>query len=366
MYSFLVLIGIIITTIYLALMYRNEAIMLLVFMEAAFFLVSIITILYRKYTVKAFVNIPIGISETNKENLVRIIVHNRGILPITRMRAYVEVENTITGEKKKNWMTLASTHDTETVFIQSIFFQEAGNYEIALKKVRIYDVTGLMYGRLKTNSVGKIQVMPKINDVIVRLTSAVKNFYGESEVYDEHNVGNDRNEIFDVREYRAGDRLQNVHWKMTAKEDELMVKENSLPKACPVILVLDLNAKKIKKNKEKMMNFAEVVASMSFSMMDAGCPHYVAWYDEATNDIIRVRVEDEESMFYFLGMLMNIKWANGEEDIVERYKDKYRAELYVWILSVNDKMEIRKGEELLGQIDGKAIKETLAQVELLL
>ena len=366
MFSFVVLFGIIIGTIYLALMYNNEAIMLLVFMEAAFFVVSLGFIFYRRLTLKARVNVPIGISETGKENLVRIEIINRSPIPVARMKALVQVENTVTKEMKKEWMKLAGTHDVETVFIQSLVFQSAGNYEITLNKLRIYDITGLLYGTMKMNSSGKIQVMPKIHDVIVQLTSAVKNFYGETEVYDEHNPGHDNSEIFDVREYINGDRLQNVHWKMTAKQDKLMVKENSLPKSCPVILVLDFEEKKLGKNKERGIHFAEVVSSLSFSMMDAGCPHYVAWYDDATNDIVRVRVDDEESMFYFIGMLMNIKWAKVDEDVVERYKDKYKAELYVWMLSLNERFELKKGEELLAQISEKELEESLSQVELLL
>ncbi len=366
MFSFLVLFGIIIGTIYVALMYNNEAIMLLVFMEAAFFLVSLGFIFYRRITLKARVNVPIGISETGKENLVRIEVVNTSPIPVARMKALLTVKNTVTGEKKTEWMKLAGTHDLETVFIQSLVFQSAGNYEITLNKLRVYEITGLLYGKMKIISSGKIQVMPRIHDVIVRLTSAVKNFHGETEVYDEHNSGQDNSEIFDIREYRNGDRLQNVHWKMTAKQDELMVKENSLPKSCPVIFVLDYEEKKLGRNRERAIHFAEVVSSISFSMMDAGCPHYVAWYDEATNDIIRVRVDDEESMFYFIGMLMNVKWTKVNEDVVELYKNKYKAELYVWMLSLNERFELKKGDELLAQISEKNLDEDLSQIELLL
>ncbi len=366
MFSFIVLFGAIIGTIYLALMYSNEAIMLLAFMEAAFFLVSLGFIIYRKTTLKAIVNVPIGISETGKENLVRIEVANKSPIPVGRMKAFVTVKNTVTGEKEKAWMKVAGTHDEKTVFVQSLVFQRAGNYEITLDKLRIYEMTGLLYGTMKTSSSGRIQVMPKMHDVIVRLTSAVKNFYGETEVYDEHNAGQDNSEIYDVREYRDGDRLQNVHWKMTAKQDELMVKENSLPKSCPVILVLDFDVRKAGNKKDRGIHYAEVVASLSFSMMDAGCPHYVAWYDETENDIIRVRVDDEESMFYFIGMLMNIRWTKVNEDVVERYRDKYKAELYVWLLSINERFELKKGEELLAQIDEKKLEESLSQVELLL
>lgn len=340
--------------------------MLLVFMEAAFFVVSLIFIIIGKRKVKAVIDVPITITETNKENMIKIMIENPWIFPIVRMKAFVVVIDTLTSRKNKRWMKLADITKGKTSFVHNVTFQKAGNYRIELKTIRIYDITGLMYGTIKVHDSGNIQVLPTIHEVIVRLSAAVKNFYGETEVYDEHKPGQDNSELFDVREYRAGDRLQNIHWKMTAKQDELMVKEHGLPKACPVVLILDFNQGKYVKNNRYTVGFLEIVASLSFSIMDAGCPHYVAWYDEDVKDIIRVRVDDEESLFYFISVLMNVRWCKTEENIMERYKEKYKAELYVWLLSLNEGLELKKGEELLTVISEEHIEEELQQIELLL
>ena len=100
-------------------------------------------------------------------------------------------------------------------------------------------MTGLLFFHVKCKSTGKIQILPELYEVPVFLTSATKNFYGESDLYDEQRSGYDKNEIFGIRTYQKGDRLQNVHWKLSAKQDELMVKEESLPKSCPVVLFLN-------------------------------------------------------------------------------------------------------------------------------
>lgn len=43
--------------------------------------------------------------------------------------------------------------------------------------------------------------------------------------------------------------------------------------------------------------FLTIAADLVYSMMDAGCPHYVAWQEET--EIKRLRVEDEESVYLF-------------------------------------------------------------------
>ena len=141
-----------------------------------------------------------------------------------------------------------------------------------------------------------------------------------------------------------------------------MVKEHSLPKACPVILFLSYQPKK----RRQLLNFMEVVASLSFSIMDAGCPHYVVWYDGAELDVKRLRVDDEESMFYMIGVLMKIRWVHCREDIKQRYRDKYRQDPYVWALTLDEKLQLYKEKELLTKYSAKQLKASLGQMELLL
>lgn len=364
MFSFVVLFAAILVTIYVAMMYESSAIMLLVYMEAALFLVSLCYLAYRRFTIKGKIDVPINISEIGKENLVKVIVKNRSILPINRMKAYVVVENTLNGSKKKTWMRLSEVSEGKNTYIKNVVFPTAGNYEITLKKLRLYDMTGLMYGDVPVKKMRRVQVMPKMHDVPVKLTLAIKNFYGEADVYDEHTAGHDNSELFQVREYQKGDRLQNVHWKMTAKQDEIIVRELSLPKACPVILFLDYHERK--KLRSKALAYMESVISISFSLMDAGCPHYVVWYAPDENDIKRVRVDDEETLFYFIGLIMKVKLETSKEPIYERYREKYRHEPYVWALSIDEYLQVKKGDELYATLSEKELAKSLSEMELLL
>ncbi len=364
--SFLVLGGSILVTGYFAMMYESAELMLLVYLQAALFVLSFFTVLFRKCTIRAELDVPVGIAEPEKENLVKLIVTNKGFLPLARMEALVTVEDVCTGRKIKDWMKVSSVLRGESTFVRSVAFSGTGTYKVRLKKLKVYDFTGLFSGKVRTKGEKKVQVMPRLHDIPVRLSLAVRNFFGEADVYDEESPGHDNSELFDVREYRAGDRLQNIHWKLTAKQDELMVKEHSLPKACPVVLFLDVHPSKRMRRMERMIPYLEAAASLVFSLTDAGCPHYVVWYDEKMQDIVRLRVDEEESLFYFLGILMEIVWKQPKEDIGLRYREKYKREPYVWALSLDEKLVLKKEETVLAQFSEKEIAQSLEQVELVL
>lgn len=48
------------------------------------------------------------------------------------------------------------------------------------------------------------------------------------EVYAVNQKGDDPSEIYDIHKYQEGDSLKNIHWKLSAKYQEVLVKENAL------------------------------------------------------------------------------------------------------------------------------------------
>lgn len=349
-------------TIYIAFMYESTAMMLLFYVEAALFAVAFFSLVFRCFKIRGHIEVPVGIAERDRESLVKLTLSNRCLLPVNRLQALVVVKDVMRGRKRRYRMTLPAVPKGESEYIRAVSFSGTGNYEIYLRSLKIYDISGIFSWSIPVKKQGAVQVMPELHDVPVKLTQATKNFYGEADVYDEKQPGHDKSELFQVREYRPGDRLQNVHWKLTAKQDELIVKEYSLPKSCPVILFLSYRPGR----KKQQLYFLETVASLSFSIMDAGCPHYVVWYDGSVSDVMRIRVDDEESLFFMIGMLMRVHWVRCREDIGQRYKEKYRQEPYVWALTVNEKLQLFKEKELLVKYSGRKLHTSLGQVELLL
>ena len=365
-YSFLLWLVAAATTVYFAFMYDSPAILLIAFLEVVYLDFSVVAVLFRKFTVRGELSVPIEISEVGKENLVKVIVTNKSRLALRRAKVRLAVKDTISGHVERSWMKLPILFHGEQNFVRNVAFPGAGNYEITLEKIRVYDPTGLMFGTVRVRSTASVLVMPVLHDVSVHLTGAVKMFYGESDVYDQHSPGYDRTELFRVREYQKGDRLQNVHWKLTAKQDELMVKDGSLPLSCPIVLVLKAFPRKKREQKAHVVSYLEAAASLSYSLVEAKCPHFVVWYDESEKDIVRLRVDDDESLFYFIGVLMRIKWARPAEDVSDWYREKYRMEHYVWMLSLEDDLTLKKGDDVLAKLAQTDINEALSQLELLL
>ena len=350
--------------VYMGWIYESIGFMTLAYMAAVLFVLAFFVTIYRKYTITGKMKVPIGISEIGKPNIIKITVTNKSFIPVSRMKAMILVEDTLTKKKKKYVLKLPAIPKGVHTFESSVILNAEGNYEITLKKLRVYDFTGLLYGNVKVAKTKVIQIMPKLIDVPITLTESTKNFYGEADVYEDNRAGHDNSELFQVREFKAGDRLQNIHWKMSAKQDELMVKEHSMPKSCPVVLFLDYKGSK--KYNKNMTAFMQIAFSISFSLMDAGCNHYVAWYNKEDSDLIRVRIDGDESFYYYIELVMKNKWMANAEDISVRYKDKYGMEPYVWKLALDESLELKKQDETIMKYSLKDLEKEISSGEILL
>ena len=71
--------------------------------------------------------------------------------------------------------------------------------------------------------------MPKHIENIGIPNLSVVNKFLDSDRFSDEKPGDDPSEIFDIREFKDGDRLNSIHWNLTVKTGKIMVKDFSFP-----------------------------------------------------------------------------------------------------------------------------------------
>lgn len=80
---------------------------------------------------------------------------------------------------------------------------------------------------------------------------------GTDEYVESDSTGNVSSDVKEIREYRPGDRLQRVHWKLSAKLDDLFVKEMAHTSTLSIILLPELDRTNIQDTVATLVSFAE-------------------------------------------------------------------------------------------------------------
>ena len=186
--------------------------------------------------------------------------------------------------------------------------------------------------------------MPKPCPINLIVSHKTKWFPIESEEYADDRSGDDNTEIYEIREYRNGDRMQKVHWKVSAKQDDLYIKEYSYPLGAGVLILLE-GTKSERGRKQNIPQFLQGVISLSMAMVDKKCPHYIAWQKKDEQFIQRRLIKDEESFYQFLPEFLQIEADALETDMKERYRCRYRNAVYSTEIAFTNTLELRINQQ---------------------
>lgn len=100
----------------------------------------------------------------------------------------------------------------------------AGCLQVSVEEFRVYDLLHLCYLSYRAKEASEVSVWPAFTDgeEAQEPDMAIEGFPSESE---SRKRGTEYNPDYEVREYQAGDELKSIHWKLSAKQDRMMVRE---------------------------------------------------------------------------------------------------------------------------------------------
>jgi uncharacterized protein (DUF58 family) len=276
---------------------------------------------------------------------ISVQVENTTIFPITSLKLYLTYKNTYSGKRYKKTYLLSVDANTKTTIVCDLLSEYAGNLEIRLDGIRIYDYLRLFSRKLNKKAEIKVAVLPDYEELPMRLCC---NHYSsiESDVYSSVKGGDDPSEVFAIREYRAGDRQQRIHWKLSQKYNQLMIKEFSDPVNCSILLFIDLSLPREKSPIIFMDAMLECALSLSFSLLRNGQLHYLAWYDAANASCTRIRIGEDKDFFEAVDRLLQTKPYEPENDALLNYLAEYPKEQYTDVILITGEQAEYRQEAL--------------------
>lgn len=273
-----------------------------------------------KKHIGAELKIPTAHIEKNQEFAVEVLLQNTSVFPMPVIPVKVSCENEFTGEKfytEEKVMTDAKGATSLLLFLQSKY---CGKMRITLEEIRVQDYLRLFSKKAPVQEISKeIIVFPKIHKISLNAITWVQDKQ-EGEEFSHARSGEDTSEVFDVHEYREGDTFQRVHWKLTAKEDEYLVKEYSLPIEQTILVFLDFYADKEQVTQAQFDCFLEILASLSWSMTDQGLNHIIMWYQEEKGQLNQIKIEEEQDVYYMLEQVCSNRKNQEYIDVLSMYE----------------------------------------------
>ena len=166
---------------------------------------------------------------------LRVAFQCRGILPVHAVTIHLEIRNRYTGEVQQQSYIFRSVETSESELPLST--EQCGMLTCRILRYEISDALGLFSVRRRSDAVAFCCVLPdakKCSNIldledITQTNSRLLPKYGGG-FAEEH----------DLRVYRPGDPPNSIHWKLSSKTEDLIVREALVPEARTIYVVLAL------------------------------------------------------------------------------------------------------------------------------
>ena len=173
-----------------------------------------------------------------------------------------------------------------------------GKFWITLAEKQVYDYLSLFKFKTKERQEAEIFVLPSNRSLNIEFLSGN---IGESRGYGEADLkllGNS-GEISQLREYMPGDLVKRIHWKQSARTDQLLVKEFQQEEEESVFLYLDFSGEKEADPKE-ISAFYQILSGVLSGLLKKKRGVQVSWRTSEGRFLQRMVQTEEESMSLFL------------------------------------------------------------------
>lgn len=273
------------------------------------------------------------IVEKGAAETVTVRIVNRSVLPISLLKMSIQYENLLEGRIQEEKMIAVIDARCEQKYRITLNSDYCGVIEFSFGRIKIYDYLGIWCVRKKIEQKVKVTVLPQIHLIEEPIVLENPSVLVESDLFSNTKSGDDSSELFGIKDYEYGDKMNRIHWKLSLKEDKLMVKQFGLPINCSVALFVDLyyegnEGKPVSIPMKDMDSIMETMVSFSFSLILQEQIHYLVWYDTGKETCRRIRIEKEEELYEALAILFQGRRRVQNKSLATYHEAQYEKEQY--------------------------------------
>lgn len=231
-----------------------------------------------------------------------------------------------------------------------------GKNTVKIKKAKVFWGFSLFSTTIVEKTVLEYLILPELNSLsaecVIPTEQKEEVTEGDLEVYSSQRPGSDPSELFDIRAYQPGDKLNRIDWKLSRKHNELMIKEFGLPLSCNLSIFWDVPASVGEARFEVGM---ERLYAMLGNLVMQGQMAYVVWLGGEENGISRKLIQSHEDLYEFFMAFFDSDLFGKNTNLPQVYRvfcETYQ-EMSFWFHDATKKVE---NEELAETIRSNEVQ----------
>lgn len=225
--------------------------------------------------------------ERGKQLYLHFSVDNPTVFPLVNATLELTTENRFFGDSGVHRLNIPVRARGTTEVTYPVVVEYCGRLRIEAGNLVLTDLLGLREITLKQKEQVECLILPAGME---RRQEAGRMYdRGVTEAMESRQKGYDFSDVSGIREYIPGDKLQNIHWKLSMKKDELMVKERVSVSALQLNVLVEL-ANDEQMRLESVMELADGVTK---SLVTMNLPFTVYYYSVNRGELVSCYIGNE-------------------------------------------------------------------------
>jgi uncharacterized protein (DUF58 family) len=301
-------------------------------------LISALYCFYVKNGIEISLEEPQLISEKGQEITIHAEIRNKRLLPAARVDLMIGVKNGFSRYWSKSGIVSALNGRSAKVLSFTLQSDYCGKIRVCIEAIHVYDAMLFLRMSKRLGIELHTTVLPEIHPMAPRRSyPLMEQLEGDS--FSPFKPGGDPSEIFDVREYVNGDKFRRVHWKLSLKQEKLMIKEYSSPMDDSVTLLIDLCVGAPDDYMEAVDAILDEAFSLSAHLIERDVLHRINWFDTEKDEMFSVKIRDEHDLYEAMGRVLGISVYQGRMMGVFSLDIRHRRYTHVFLFLPNEAPE---------------------------
>lgn len=340
--------GIIVLNVFMMLVLHSYVNLILLVGLILFPIYSIYGIHKVKESVSLRIAVPDEIMERGSRFYLHFFIQNSTWFPIVNATIKIKAGNGFYQEEGIHYLNLPIRARGETEVTYPVVMDYSGCFQVSSEHICLTDLLGIYEITVPIKVEAECLVFPNGKE---RNQEAGKLYMqGVAESMESKEKGYDFSEISGIREYIPGDKLQNIHWKLSVKKDELMVKERISVSAMQLNVLVELA------NDENMSLEAvlELTDSITKAFVIQNFPFTIYYYSTNLGELKSCYIGNEIERQQWMEMLLYDR-CYEDAGLAEEmfFKQSLSTESYLYIgYAATDAEE---GNAILGEKQAAAV-----------
>lgn len=288
----------------------------------------------------------------DQELPVHINIRKKNSILAGPIYLHLAFENILYGDQYKQTIILQPLEKTNMKFVYPLLMKNCGNIKISVESVCCMDLFGLFQKTFYFHEMREVLVYPsqiQLNTLLQRKPETIT----DGELYDYGKHGQDVNEVSGLRDYTEGDSPRSIHWKLSVKMDNLVVREFGYPSNYHTLIIYQMSKEANGTQISNMLNntILSLCTSLSYSLLEKNLEHQVGALfhgDFKSNPVTSISSYDQ----MVLNLLCHpIEKKSSSNDMVYQFLRKNLAAEYTKVIYITPEFDESSIRQLARSVD---------------